>query len=220
MTEKNIPFPPDEYMKLVCGDVDKLPQTFEWTGKLVVEMLVEESFLDESPRFLDVGCGCGRIARYLMDKSLKSYTGFDRHGGMIEWCAKEITPYAPCFDFHHFKIKSAYSDVLDREEGDIDAEAFAFPYNDNAFDSALLASVFTHMPMPESAAYLKELYRIMAPSGKIMLSVFYSDKAYVNGGLDFYYEKDAFLAIAKDTGFDYRFREELSRHNWYVLTKN
>lgn len=168
--------------------------------------------------FLDVGCGCGRVARYLLAFPIKFYTGFDRHPGMIEWCQKEITKRAPNFHFHHFSIKSAYVG-LDGQTGSIEASSFHFPFSDGSFSSALLASVFTHMPMEESSHYLKELYRVLKPKGKIFLSVFFTYQEPHQIGINFYYNPKEFLQVVRKAGFRYKFREGLHGHNCYVLTK-
>jgi cyclopropane fatty-acyl-phospholipid synthase-like methyltransferase len=40
--------------------------------------------------FLDIGCGSGRVARYLLDKRIKTYW-FDRHRDMVNGCSQEIS---------------------------------------------------------------------------------------------------------------------------------
>ena len=59
MNTERIALPPETYMGLVCGEADNLVDLFEWAGKLVVEMLEDESMLMIDIDFLDVGCGCG-----------------------------------------------------------------------------------------------------------------------------------------------------------------
>lgn len=219
MNTERIALPPETYMELVCGKADNLVELFEWAGKLVVEMLEDENMTMSDTDFLDVGCGCGRVARYLLNKPIRSYAGFDRHPGMIDWCREEIAPYATNFDFFCFVIKSIYGDV-DGHKGVIDASAFQFPFGAKSFDSILLASVFTHMPIEESANYLQELHRVLKPGGKILLSVFFTDKEPYSTGIDFHYNPKSFLDIVNNLGFGTRFREELHKHNWFVLTKD
>ena len=204
-----MPLPPEEFMKLVCGENhEDIVAHFKWAGKLLTGMLAGEDMLNQETRFLDVGCGCGRVARYLLNRPIQAYIGFDRHPGMIQWCQEQITPHAPHFHFHCFDIKTAYS-VLDGHEGTMDASSFRFPFPDASFDAVLLASVFTHMPMEESAHYLEELHRILDPNGKILLSVFFADQEPYTSGIDFHYVPEAFLDMI---------REELYHHHWHVLT--
>ncbi len=215
----DIPFPTEEMMRLVCGpDCPDLEGHFNWAGQLLYEMLKQEEMITPGSAFLDVGCGCGRVARFLLAAQLRSYTGFDRHRGMIQWCTDEITSRAPHFQFHCYDIKSIY-DTVDGNAGKTQAQLFEFPFRDNGFDAALLASVFTHMPMAEAANYLEELFRVLTPDGKILLSVFFAeDGTPYRQDLDFHYNRSRFLALAASKGFSCRFREELHSHNWYVLT--
>jgi len=137
---------------------------------------------------------------------------------MIDWCREEISSRDPRFEFHCFNIKSAYTD-WDGEEGEIDAAAFKFPFSGEGFDSVLLASVFTHMPMAESINYLQQIRRVLAPDGKVLLTVIHSRGEFHSEGLDFCYDPETFLAAVKQAGFEHRFREETIGHHHYVLTR-
>src|SRR5438132_11579789 len=52
-------------------------------------------------RFFDFGCGCGRIARQLIQQKipLQRYMGIDLHAGMVRWCNQNLAPVAPQFEF-------------------------------------------------------------------------------------------------------------------------
>src|SRR6185369_13015906 len=55
---------------------------------------------------LDFGCGCGRIARQMIQQTRppRRYVGVDIHGGMIKWCRKTLAPLAKGFEFHHHDL--------------------------------------------------------------------------------------------------------------------
>jgi SAM-dependent methyltransferase len=167
-----IPMPPFEFQSLVCGPGREA--TFEVVGCWLRDILGHLGMLTPGARILDVGFGCGRLPRTLMELPIGSYTGFDRHKGMIDWCARTIGSRDPRFRFDHFDLRSAYSGVLDDQAGAIDVETLRFPYVDAAFDSVILASVFTHMPPGEVRRYLAELARMMRPGAKAFFSVFLS----------------------------------------------
>jgi SAM-dependent methyltransferase len=174
--EQTIPLPPDDYMALVCGAMDpaELHHWFPLIGSEMADLLEQQGMLGDAVRLLDIGCGCGRVARYLVDRKLASYVGFDRHPGMIGWCTAQIAGRFARFEFKCFAVESAY-DGWDGQQGDIPAARFKFPFPDCAFDSVLLASVFTHMPLVEIRNYLAETHRVLSPSGAVLLSVFFSD---------------------------------------------
>ena len=221
VTAETLPFPPEEYMALVCGQlpISELYANFQSVGKIIVEMLDQQSMLGEHVRLLDVGCGCGRIARYLLEKPLASYVGFDRHRGMIDWCTSEIRSQSSKFDFLFCDVKSGYENI-DDQRGRIAGANFRFPFGDKSFDTVLLSSVFTHMPMEEIANYLREVHRVLSTRGTVLLSIFFSDgeaEIISNDGVDFYVPKERFLQELEICRFGYRFLESGEGHHWYVL---
>ena len=221
--ETPLPLPPDEYMMLVCGNypLPQIAEIFGIVGKLLVDMLDGQQMLSKDVRFLDIGCGCGRLPRNLLNRELASYTGFDRHPGMIDWCQKEITSRHPNFRFHHFDIKSVY-EVIDQNAGSIDAATFQFPFNDGAFDSVLLASVFTHMTLREISNYLREVHRTLSPGGKVLLSVFFNEKEEEKTLEDYnvLVGQRMFLDAVKEADFECRFVRDTGAHQWYVLRRD
>ena len=216
-----LPLPSEEYMRLVSGQypMPQLVEAFSGAGKLVADMLADENMLGKNVRFLDVGCGCGRLARNLLNKGITSYTGFDRHAGMINWCRREITTRFPNFRFYYFNLKSAY-ETMDKQQGDIDASSFRFPFKDNAFNSIIVASVFTHMPMQEISNYLKEIYRTLTDDGRVMLSVFFHAREEERReDADFYFGERMFLNAVEKANFEYRYFRQTGEHRWYLLTR-
>jgi ubiquinone/menaquinone biosynthesis C-methylase UbiE len=214
----HIAMPPREFMELVCGREENLVEQFKWAGAVVTRMLEDESMLMPGTSFLDVGCGCGRVARFLLQKPIGSYTGFDRHPGMIQWCRENISRHVRNFDFQYHSVSSAYK-TLDGHDGTQPAGKFIFPYQNESFDAVLLASIFTHMPLEESAHYLKELYRVVRLEGKVLLSVFLTDGEPHSNGVDFHYNSKGFLSKVAEAGFAQKLKEELRGHHWYILFK-
>lgn len=217
-----IPMPPFEFQTLVCGPGGE--PRFNEVADGLRNLLNHHGMLAPGVSILDVGCGCGRLARNLIDLPIGSYTGFDRHRGMIDWCVREITLRDPRFRFDYFDLRSAYV-VRDGHAGSIDVETFRFPYPDASFDSVLLASVFTHMSPEETRNYLGELARVMRPGGKALISLFISptDRLEVHDdGFNLFHSRPQLLADISALPFDVSLSGAESvgyEHNWYALTR-
>jgi SAM-dependent methyltransferase len=219
--QQPLPLPPEDYMRLVCGDFQTAPlsELFESAGKIVVDLLDGQKMIEKNTKFLDIGCGCGRLSRSLLNKEIASYTGFDRHQGMINWCRKEITSRFPNYRFYYFNITNGY-EAIDHEKGNLSASRF--PFKDNAFDSILLASVFTHMPLPEISHYLQEIYRTLDKNGKVMLSIFFNDEEEGEKTIDhynFFFGERLFLDTIEAVNFEYEFYTQTGLHRWYILKR-
>ena len=108
----DLPLPSEEYMRLVSGaGPDDLEAHFEWVGGVLAAMLKNAEMLEPGSRLLDIGCGCGRVARHLLDAPLAEYAGFDRHPGMIEWAQANIGARDDRFRFQHVDVVSVYKEV-------------------------------------------------------------------------------------------------------------
>ena len=219
-SDSGIPLPPVAFMDLVCGPGKA--DAFESVGQAVAGMVEEANMVAPRTRFLDVGCGCGRVARYLMRAPLESYVGFDRNAGMIRWCQREISSRAQHFVFQFFDLTSAYH-IVDDHAGSLLPECFRFPYADEEYDSVLLSSVFTHMPMTEIGQYLIEIHRVLKDRGKVLLSVFFTESEPYVEFINFFHRRVDFEELLTTAGFRYHLEQEPNfgiRHNWYVLSKD
>jgi SAM-dependent methyltransferase len=121
---------------------------------------------------LDWGCGCGRIARMLIQQSHRPtrYLGLDLHRGMVRWCQDNLVPHAPGFEFRHH-------DVFDMSYNpDSTNDWLPFPAPDDSFTLAIAWSVFTHVNEAQAVQYLREMARVLRPGGRLMSTWFLFDK--------------------------------------------
>ncbi len=128
---------------------------------------------DQFRSVLDFGCGCGRIARQLIQQLPRPerYLGIDLHAGMIDWCTQNLAPRAPGFEFrHHDVFYGAFN------PGKNKPLYAALPGPSDQFTLAIALSVFTHLTQPQSEAYLAELARVLAPGGVLLSTWFLFDK--------------------------------------------
>jgi SAM-dependent methyltransferase len=158
--------PPDDLMRIVGSDS---AESYLSTGRRFLPLFRRYGGLQPSHRVLDVGCGCGRIARPLIDY-LKSgsYDGFDIVPELVAWCRENITPRHPNFRF----IQADVSNAFYYKAGATRATQFRFPYDDGTFDFTILASVFTHMLMGDFTRYTDEVARTLKPGGTALMTFF------------------------------------------------
>lgn len=162
---------PKESMNTV-GLHEDLEQ-FKQVGRIVGELLATHCALAPDNAVLDIGCGIGRIAIALTDalSSQGRYRGFDITPDAIAWCAAEITPRHPQFQF-------VLSDVFNSSYhpgGQLQPEQYMFPYETGMFDIAIATSVFTHLPSAAMRNYVKEMHRVLKPGGKVLATFFLLD---------------------------------------------
>ncbi len=163
---------PNELLNTV-GMHEDLEQ-FKQVGRIVSGLLASDCALAPDSAVLDIGSGIGRVAIALTDtlSSQGMYRGFDITPAAIEWCAREITPRHPQFQF-------ALSDVFNSSYnpgGKLKPENYVFPYADGVFDIAIATSVFTHLPYAEMRNYVKEMHRVLQPGGKVLATFFLLDE--------------------------------------------
>ncbi|MFN7941424.1 MAG: class I SAM-dependent methyltransferase [Thermoanaerobaculia bacterium] len=161
-----IPVPPIEMRKLV-GPTDEAAFDNP-TGDPVVSGLGQAAW----DYVLDFGCGCGRLARQIMQQRLlpKRYLGLDLHAGMIRWCKTNLGSIRSEFEFIH-------QDVFNlgfNPTGKLDVASL--PVGDRTVSLFLAWSVFTHLLEGPAHFYLRELSRVLRPGGYASTTWFLFDK--------------------------------------------
>jgi SAM-dependent methyltransferase len=125
-------------------------------------------FLPPSPAVLDIGCGCGKLARFLALNPDLRYIGVDLFLPAILWCRKAFTPvFGERFRFEHFDGHSA----LYNPQGLIRPSEYRLPAQDGAITTVVCASLFTHLLKPDAVHYLDEIARVLQPHGRAIISI-------------------------------------------------
>ena len=161
-----LPLPPLE-MRWLVGPTDDSDYDNP-TGELVFPTLAPAAY----EAVLDWGCGCGRVARRLIQQSPrpKHYVGLDLHRGMIRWCQDNLAPRAPGFEFRHHDVFEADFNP------DSTTGWLPFPADADSFTLAIAWSVFTHVNEEQAVRYLDEMARVLRPGGVLASSWFLFDK--------------------------------------------
>jgi SAM-dependent methyltransferase len=150
-------------------------------------------------RVLDVGCGCGRIARFLLNLRELEYVGLDIMKPSIDWCRENLTPLSEGrFQFHHSDARSEHYNP----NGRLRPTEVAFPCGDGTVDLAFGASLFTHLLEEDARHYLAETRRVLRRGGRALYSILPpSSDAPILGGEDrVELAPDYFVAMAAAAG--------------------
>jgi SAM-dependent methyltransferase len=179
----------------------------------------------------DFGCGCGRLARKLMQMANrpKRYVGIDPDAAMIDWCQRHLTAADPNFRFDHHDVYSpGYAPKNSLRLAD------SFPIEDASTSLFIASSVFTHLCRPQAEFYLGELARILRPGGWAFTSWFFFDRAsfpFLGSGpftlhtseQDFaqaaVYDRQWFLETVRRVGLcvNRTFTPQVAGHQWVVF---
>ena len=117
---------------------------------------------------LDVGCSCGKLARFLYLNPLIQYTGLDVDRKAVDWCKREFDHLAgDRFTFRHADVHSALYNPL----SDTAASEYHFPVDDASVDMVVAASLFTHLLQSDAEHYLEEICRVLGPEGTALISI-------------------------------------------------
>lgn len=96
---------------------------------------------------LDLGCGCGRLARWLRLRSGAVLAGTDINPTLANWCRRHMSG-----------------------EWRVNPLTGPLPFAADRFDIAYACSVVTHLREPTTAAWLAEVARVLAPGGRALIT--------------------------------------------------
>jgi SAM-dependent methyltransferase len=126
--------------------------------------------LTQESRLLDVGSGPGRLLTGALAEmgSLREYLGLDVNRTVVEWARAALGDPGAGISFEWLNLKNERYNRNGQEIGD----GRLFPVDDAGYDVVALISVFSHMRLADITAYLAELARVLAPGGRVYLSLF------------------------------------------------
>lgn len=155
-----LPLPPQRLFVLIGGaiSVESFLGKGELAARLVRRSLEDDGVrLEELDDILDLGIGCGRVARHWHDLEGPRIHGCDVNPELVAW-VQEHLPF----------VAARRTDV-----------APPLPYGDASMDLVYAFSVLTHLPVELQAPWLHELHRVLRPGGRLLVST--HGAAYADG---------------------------------------
>jgi len=159
-------FPPALLRVRVCGslDIDSYKAGGIDSAEKMVQSIERAGISRDSDiKLFDFGAGCGRILGPMIQLMANTkFTGSDIWDSAIE------------YNRTHFRGQQF---LVNKFDPPLDLP-------DNNFDVVTAMSVFTHLDEPNQALWLKELNRVTAPRGHLLLSVHgqeHADRKGING---------------------------------------
>lgn len=126
---------------------------------------------------LDVGCGV-RYTQAILTYSLpvKSYTGVDTYGEMIDFLREKVDD--PRFSFQKFEARNAFY-AADQQKMSEDS---SLPVGESTFDIICAQSLFTHFDPDDFQTMLKLMRKVIRPDGRLMFSAFLNEQSETGHG--------------------------------------
>ncbi len=147
----DLPVPPPELIHLVSGSTNVVwfLQGGYLAAQSIRDVLQRSSLsIDDFSAVLDLGCGCGRVLRHLMELKPGVLHGADYNPLLIDWCQANLPQM-------HFAINQLEPPL---------------PYEDSQFDFVYAMSVFTHLPADLQRTWIKELARVTKRGGYVLFT--------------------------------------------------
>lgn len=137
------------------ADYDRIAPDFDRTRAYVWKELEQfAGYAHEGSRVLDFGCGNGRLFELFKGKNI-AYTGIDQSGGLVAHARARHAEY----------VASGLAQFI-VGAGDV------LPFLDASFDCVFSIAAIHHIPsMEKREALTRELYRVCAPRGIVVITV-------------------------------------------------
>jgi SAM-dependent methyltransferase len=176
--------------KITLDDLQPVDE-FHIRGDVATKELIKLANFTPDMHILDVGCGVGGSTRRLSHETSCCVTGIDLSDEYID-AAKRLTQLLNMQERVKFKA----------------ASALELPFGNNTFDGAW--SIQMNMNVEDKLAWLKEVYRVLKPGGRIVLyevcgnkntPIYFPVPWALNSSMNFLVPPEPFRDVITSAGF-------------------
>ena len=143
------------------------------------EILDELGFFQEGNMVLDIGCGLGFFAKWMVEHSVPigGYLGLDVRKACVAKCEEMALPKH--YKFQHIDVFNPTYNF----RGVVKPEEFVLPVATASVDSIICHSLFTHLDTEAVAThYMREIGRVLGEGGQLWTTWFLDPPNKVNDG--------------------------------------
>jgi SAM-dependent methyltransferase len=147
----DLPLPPPRLVYSVAGhfDVEKYYESGREHAALLRRVVeANDRRFEDFRSMLDFGCGSGRVIRHWRDLAQTRLQGCDYNPRHVEWCRRAL-PFAG------FRLNRLMPPLS---------------YRSGEFDFIYAISVFTHLTEELQPVWIRELERVLAPGGLLLIT--------------------------------------------------
>jgi SAM-dependent methyltransferase len=157
---------------------------------------LSRKYCNSSSDLVELGCGCGRVARVLKDPWFEgTYVGVDIDNEMLEYCRHNFPPGR--FEF----ILSPHESTTYSSNDFHNTSATAFDLviaEPNSKDFVYSLSLYSHLLEAEVIDYLRETYRILRADGIMYMTFFCIEHVELGGRWTFQHRRgNAYIESAR-----------------------
>jgi glycosyltransferase involved in cell wall biosynthesis len=151
-------------------------------------------FLPEAPFVVELGCGCGPLARFLKLNPRLRYLGLERSLPAILWCRHAFAAIPDNRFQFECLAESSSGDGVGKSE---------LPVGSQAVDVVVSCTLFTNLLEADCKRYLAQIRRILKPDGCAIISIYdhpSAGKRFETGEGVTKVDDGYFAEIARDAG--------------------
>jgi 2-polyprenyl-3-methyl-5-hydroxy-6-metoxy-1,4-benzoquinol methylase len=160
-----------------------MDEGFDYTSKLEAKrvMLMRDLVAPKSmARILDLGCGRGRLARWLHSLGQREYfyyQGIDVNSDDINSC---MVYESQSWSFSHFDMENSMYNIKNTYFENDHNQNPVFPCLDSTFDIIYSWSVFSHLEPNDIEYYLKLFHSLLSDRGIVFVTFHENEKCNEN----------------------------------------